>query len=160
MTIIDALSGIWNKILEIMSLFVIPNWGDLIKLLPVFILLGLIGPFVTFLMLGTLAYQVSKPRTKVTFVEGPRVAQIGANGEPIFPPGLPYCRNHGVIYPSGTTRCDRGDEALAVTCPMCGLGREAWIDTCSNCGLVLHVKHRPVPARVGAGPKPGGAAVA
>ena len=160
MTIIDALSGIWNKILEIMSLFVIPDWAELIKLLPVFIFLGVVGPLVTFFMLGTLAYQVTKPRTKVSYVEGPRVAEIGANGQPIFPPGLPHCRNHSLIYPSGTTRCERGDEALAVICPMCGLGREAWIDTCSNCGLVLQVKNRPVPAQVGNRPKPGGAALA
>ena len=159
-SIIDTLSGIWNEILHIMALFVIPNWADLVKLLPVFVFLGLIGPFISFLMLGIMAYQVSKPRSKVTFVEGPRLAEIGADGEPIFPPGLPHCRNHRLVYPSGTTRCEQGDEELAVTCPMCGLGREARVDTCTNCGLVLKVKTRLVPTRSSSGPRPGGAAVA
>ena len=160
MDLIAALSGIWDQILHITSLFVIPNWGELVKLLPVFVFLGLVGPFLSFLMLGIMAYQVAKPRTKVAFVEGPRLAETGADGQPIFPPGLPHCRNHRLVYPSGTTRCEQGDEELAVICPMCGLGREARVDTCSNCGLVLKVKNRAVPVRSTTGPKPGGAAVA
>ena len=59
-------------------------------------------PFLTFLALGTMIYLVRKPRTKVTFEEGPRVAEIGPGGEPIFPVGLPHCRRDGLVYPSGT----------------------------------------------------------
>ena len=94
------------------------------------------------------------------FEEGAQVARTAANGEPIFPPGLPYCRQHGLIYPTGTLRCERGAEDLAVICPMCGLGRPAAIDTCTNCGLVLKVKPRPAPIGKTTGPKSGGAAVA
>lgn len=160
MTITDALSDLWNTILETTSLFVIPDWGELIGLLPVFIFLGVVGPLLTLLPLGILVYQARKPRVKVQFVEGPRVAEIGAGGEPVFPSGLPHCRRHGLVYPSGTVVCDRDGEDLAVVCPMCQLGRTARIDTCSNCGLVLNVKNRPVPVRASAGPKPGGAAAA
>jgi hypothetical protein len=105
-------------------------------------------------------YLIRKPRVKVAFEEGARVAEIGADGEPIFPIGLPYCRRDALIYPSGTHRCDTCHDQLAVTCPMCGLGRSALIDTCANCGLVLKVKSRAVVVAATPGPKPGGAAAA
>lgn len=157
---LDVLDQIWTQILQVMSIFVTPDWGFLIGILPVLIVIGLIGPFLTGLALGTLIYLVRKPRVKVVFEEGPRVAEIGPGGEPVFLVGLPHCRRDALVYPSGTLRCERCHDELAVNCPMCGLGRTALIDTCSNCGLVLKVKTRAVAVRTTAGPKPGGAAVA
>ena len=160
MTIVDYIDQVWTQILDVLSIFVMPDWGFIIGLLPVLIVLGLIGPFLTFLVLGTLIYQVRKPRVKVAFEEGPRVAEIGPGGEPVFPVGLPHCRRDALVYPSGTIRCESCRDDLTVICPMCGLGRLARIDTCSNCGLVLKVKTRAVAVRTTAGPKPGGAAAA
>jgi hypothetical protein len=157
---IDVLNDLWTGILRILEQFVIPDWGALIELLPVFIFLGVVGPLVTFLVLGTFLYQVAKPRASVTFVEGPQVAPIGEDGQPVFPAGLPYCRRDGLIFSSGTTHCDRDAAELTVTCPMCGLGRLAIIDTCSNCGLVLRVRPRIMAVRPASGPTPGGAAAA
>jgi hypothetical protein len=158
--VIDSLNGIWNTILDITKMFVIPDWSSVIGLLPLLIFLGVVGPLVTFTVLGILVYQVAKPRTSVKIEEGPEVARVGADGSPIFPPGLPFCRRDALIYPSGTLRCDRCHDELAVICPMCGLGRPAEIDTCTNCGLVLKVKPRAVTVGRQTGPKPGGAAVA
>jgi hypothetical protein len=158
-TIIDALNDIWTKILEVTSLFIIPDWNSVIAMLPVLIFIGVVGPFLTFTLLGMLIYLVRKPRLKMQFEEGPRVAELGADGQPIFPPGLPHCRRHALIYRSGVTRCEQDGELLAVTCPMCGLGRDAVIDTCTNCGLVLQVKTRAIAVRT-SGPRPGGAAAA
>lgn len=160
MSIGGTFDQIWNGILEFLSLIVIPDWGSVIGLLPLLIFLGIVGPLVTLLPLGIVIYQLRKPRTSMRLEDGPRVAEIGADGEPIFPPGLPFCRRDGLIYPSGTLRCERGDEELAVTCPMCGLGRPALLDTCTNCGLVLKVKPRAVAVGRPIGPKPGGAAAA
>ena len=42
--LIDSLEGLWNTILETMSLFVIPDWASLIGLLPILIFLGVVGP--------------------------------------------------------------------------------------------------------------------
>jgi hypothetical protein len=159
-SIVDALNDLWSTILQITAQFVIPDWNAIIGLLPLFVFVGLVGPLLTFLPLGALIYQLRKPRVKVGTVEGPRVAAIGADGEPIFPPGLPHCRRDALIYEPGVDRCDTCRDELAVTCPMCGLGRAAIIDTCSNCGLVLNVRRRSVPARPASGPRPGGAAVA
>jgi hypothetical protein len=158
--LIDTLNQIWTQILEVTSIFVMPDWGFLIGLLPVLIVIGLIGPFLTGLMIGTVIYLATKPRVKVTFVEGPRVAEIDPGGEPVFPVGLPHCRRHALVYEPGTLRCDTDGEPLSVVCPMCGLGRLTLVDTCTNCGLVLKVKPRAVAARKTSGPKPGGAAVA
>ena len=160
MNLVDVLNGIWNQILEITSLFVMPDWGGLIGLLPILIVLGLVAPFMTFLALGTVLYLVRKPRVRMAYEEGPRVAEIGADGEPVFPAGLPYCRRDTLVYPSGTHRCDICHDQLAVICPMCNLGRSALVDTCSNCGLVLKVKTRAIAVSAAPGPKPGGAAVA
>ncbi len=160
MNIIDVLNQIWTQILDVTAVFVTPDWGALIGLLPVFIVIGLIGPFLTFLMLGTVIYLVRKPRVKLTFEEGPRMAEIGPGGEPVFPVGFPFCRRDSIVYPSGTLRCETCRDDLAVTCPMCGLGRSALLDTCSNCGLVLKVSARAVAVRKTAGPRPGGAAAA
>jgi hypothetical protein len=159
-TIVDTLNQIWNSILDITQMFVIPDWGSVIGLLPILIFLGVVGPLITFLMLGIVVYQVAKPRPRLQLAEGPQLAQIGTTGQLIFPPGLPFCRTHGLIYPTGTIHCERGGEDLSVICPMCGLGRPAAIETCTNCGLVLNVKSRPVPVVRSNGPKPGGAAVA
>ena len=160
MTIVEQLNEFWNSALQTASMFVIPDWGALVKLLPIFIFVGVVGPFLTFTVLGALYYQVRKPRVKLAFEEGPRLAELDAGGDPIFPPGLPFCRRDATVYPSGTVRCETCHDALAVTCPMCGLGRMAAVDTCGNCGLVLHVKTRAVAVRATSGPKPGGAAAA
>jgi len=158
--LVDVLNGVWNQILEITSLFVMPDWGGLIGLLPVFVVLGLVAPFLTFAALGTVIYLLRKPRIRVGYAEGPRPAELGPGGEPVFPVGLPYCRRDALVYPSGTLRCERCHDQLAVICPMCGLGRSALIDTCANCGLVLKVKNRSVVIPASTGPKPGGAAAA
>lgn len=160
MNIIDVLNEIWTQILTVTSAFVMPDWGVVIGWLPVIVLLGLVMPFLTFVALGSLVYVARKPRTKVVFEEGPRVAEIGPGGEPVFPVGLPHCRRDGLIYPSGTVRCEVDHADLTVICPMCGLGRTAINDTCTNCGLVLKVKPRAVAVRTTPGPKPGGAAAA
>ena len=52
MTIVDALNEIWNQILEVTAMLVIPDWGALIALMPVLIFLGVVGPLMTILPLG------------------------------------------------------------------------------------------------------------
>ena len=99
MTIVEQLNEFWNSALQTASMFIIPDWGALVALLPIFIFVGVIGPFLTFTVLGSLYYQVRKPRVKLTFEEGPRLAELDAGGEPIFPPGLPYCRRDRADLP-------------------------------------------------------------
>lgn len=160
MNVIDVLNQVWTQVLGVASVFILLDWGGLIGLLPIIILFGLVAPFFTGLGLVTMIYLIRKPRVKLVFEEGPRLAAIGPGGDPIFPVGLPHCRRDDLVYPSGTIRCERCHDELAVICPMCSLGRTARIDTCTNCGLVLKVVPRAIALRTTPGPKPGGAAAA
>ena len=160
MTVIDSLNQAWSGILDFLSKIIIPDWGGLIALLPLLILLGVIGPILSILMLSQLVYLIRRPQTSLRYAEGPRQAELDAEGRPIFPIGLPHCLHEGLIYPSGVTRCATDGAELWVVCPMCGLGRTAAEKTCGNCGLVLNVKNRPITIGPVAGPPPGGAAAA
>ena len=71
MSITETLGAIWDQILEITTLFVIPDWGAIIGLMPILIFLGVVGPLLTFTILGVMGYQIAKPRTKVQFRRGP-----------------------------------------------------------------------------------------
>ena len=88
-----------------------PTGPALIALLPFFVLIGVVGPLLTLAVLAWLGYGVTKPRTKVRYDEGTRVAPRDHLGEPIVPAGEPYCPRDGLIYPSGrraataTRRC-------------------------------------------------------
>jgi hypothetical protein len=155
----DYLSQIWTQILQFIEKLVSPDWGALVGLLPLFLVLGVIGPLLSLAALIWSWYFVTKPRPKVRYEEGPRLAPLDDAGNPIFPIGEPYCLTDRTVYPSGTTRCPNDGTPLAVICPMYGIGRDAGITTCGNCGLVLKVAQRARVAR-SAGPPPGGAAVA
>jgi hypothetical protein len=158
-TIIDQIEKFWTDFLAFLSTIIIPDWTGLIALLPLFILIGIVGPILTIILLAWLGYGVTKPRTKVSYVEGVRTAPLNHLGEPIFPAGDPYCPLDGLIYPFGTTRCDRDKTPLSVRCPKCELVREASVQTCGNCGLVLKVEPRALIVATDR-PPPGGAAVA
>ena len=160
MNLADQISHLWTQALGLIAKVVSPDWGSLIGLLPIFLLIGVIGPLITVLALLWFYYFVRRPRTKVRFVEGPRRAAIAGDGLPFFPAGEPYDVRTALIYSPGTTENDAG-ELLSVTCPMCGIARFADVTTCPNCGLVLKIDRR-VKLRTlqPAGPPPGGAAAA
>ncbi len=156
--IVDSLEQTWNQILDFMSKLVIPDWNALIALIPLGLLLFVVGPLVSILALVWFIHFLFKPRTHVSFDEGPRPAALDAAGQPLFPRGEPFSLQSGLIYPPGRVEGDDG-EPLLVICPKCELGRAAEIDTCGNCGLVLRVIPRARALRP-SGPPPGGAAAA
>jgi hypothetical protein len=158
-TISDQISKMWSDFLAFLSTIIIPDWSGLIALLPLFVLIGVVGPLLTLGVMAWLGYGITKPRTTVKFVEGTRVAPLDHLGQPIFPAGEPYCPLDGLIYADGQTRCDRDQELLQVRCPKCEIVRASDIRTCANCGLVLKIEPRTLIVATD-GPPPGGAAVA
>ena len=155
----DAIGRLFQGLIDFLTPILIPDWKALVDLMPVFLLIGVVGPMVTLLLLGWFAYTVSKPRARIPYVDPePRPAQL-LDGAPVYPPGEPYCAVDELILPPGTNRCPVCGRDAAVVCPKCGTGREAYIDTCGTCGLVLKID-RTVPALRPAGPPPGGAAAA
>ena len=155
----DAIGQLFQQVINFLTPILIPDWRALINLLPVFLVIGVVGPIVTLLMLGWFVYFVGKPRSRIKYVEPqPEPARL-VDGVPVFPAGEPYCAFDRLVYPPGSSRCESCGRDLAVTCPKCGTGRQAWVDTCGTCGLVLRID-RTVPALRPAGPPPGGAAAA
>ena len=155
---IEALQQAWHALLAALSNVITPDWGALIGLLPIFLLIGVVGPLVSLLALGWFIYVVRAPRAKLAIIEGPAPAPM-VDGQASYPSGEPYCPNDSLVYPSGATRCEICSRELLVRCPKCEAGRQARIDTCGNCGLVLKIEHRGRALRP-AGPPPGGAAAA
>jgi hypothetical protein len=159
-TILQQIEKFWTDFLGFLSTIIIPDWTGLIALLPLFLLIGVIGPILSIILLAWLGYSVTKPRTKVKYEEQVvRPAPLNHLGEPIFPSGEPYCPNDGLIYPFGATRCDRDKTPLSLRCPKCELVREASVEACGNCGLILKLQPRAL-IIAGDRPPPGGAALA
>ena len=159
MTVLDQISHLWSDFLGFISKLVIPDWAGLIQLLPVFVLIGIVGPLLSLGMLAFFGYNVTKPRVKVRYDEGTKVAPRDDLGRPIVPAGEPYCPRDGMIYPAGTLRCDVDKTGLLVRCPKCEVVRTAGIATCGNCGLTLNLRPRAMIVSTD-GPPPGGAAIA
>jgi hypothetical protein len=156
--IIDQLNQSWTGVLQFLNGIVVPDWGGLVNLLPIFVVIGVVGPILTLLAFFWFAYLVQKPRLRTTMADHRRRAPLDADGNPVFPPGEPYSPQEQVIYEAGTVRSDSG-EALVLACPKCGLVRAAAIDTCGNCGLSFTLRTSTISLRP-AGPPPGGSAAA
>lgn len=155
----DAIGQIFQHVIDFLQPILIPDWRALINLLPIFLVIGVVGPLLSLLIFGWLVYVVAKPRSRIAYVDPqPQPARI-VEGKPVYPTGEPYCAFDQLVYPAGSTRCDTCNRDLAVTCPKCNTGRQAFIDTCGTCGLVLRID-RTVPALRPVGPPPGGAAAA
>ena len=155
---LDAIHRLWLAFLDAISGIVIPDWGQLIALIPYLLVLGVIGPLLSLGALIWIIYAFRRPRRAVAYVEGPRLAPI-EDGEPAYPSGEPYCPFDGLIYPSGATACERCGRDLTLRCPRCAAGRPAYIEACGNCGLVVSMAKRSISLRP-AGPPSGGAAAA
>ena len=155
----DAIGQIFQHVIDFLQPILIPDWRALIDLLPVFLIIGVVGPLLSLLVLGWLVYILGKPRSRIPYTDPVAHPAELVDGKPVYPTGEPYCTTDQLVYPAGATRCDMCHRDLSVICPKCGTGRAAWIDTCGTCGLVLRID-RTVPALTPSGPPPGGAAVA
>jgi hypothetical protein len=158
-TVLDQISHLWSDFLAFLSKLVIPDWPGLIALLPIFVLIGIVGPLLSLAALAWLGYGITKPRVRVRYDEGTKVAPRDHLGRPIVPAGEPYCPRDGLIYPMGRLRCDVDKTDLLVRCPKCEVVRTAGIATCGNCGLTLNLQPRAM-IIASDGPPPGGAAIA
>ena len=156
--ILDQLNQLWNDLIAFTEQFIIPAWEELVDLLPVFLLVGVVGPILTLLVIFWFRYLVLKPRAKAGYAEPRRLAELDADGAPVFPAGEPYSLVERMIYEPGATRSASGD-ALLVACPKCNLVRTAEIDTCGNCGLSFTITPPTRTIRPAAAPPGGRAAV-
>lgn len=154
---LDAFQRLWQGLLEFTSRIVIPDWGELIGLVPVLLVVGVLGPVLSLLAVAWIVYGIAAPRRRLAPEAVVRSAPL-IDGRPAYPAGEPYCAGHRLIHPFGADRCavDGGD--LVIGCPKCGLGRPAHVAACGSCGLELRMTTRAIyrPAT----PPAGGAAAA
>ena len=78
MTVLETIQAIWQSFLDFISMFVIPDWGALIQLLPVFLVLFVLGPILSLGALVWLVYFLRKPRAPLASDPEPVAAPIGA----------------------------------------------------------------------------------
>ena len=155
----DAIGQLFQGIIDFLEPIVLPDWKALVDLFPVLLLIGVVGPLLSLVVLGWVVYFLGKPRSRIPYAAPVAQPARIVDGRPVYPVGEPYCTEHQLIYPFGTSRCEIDKRDLAVICPKCSTGRAAYLDTCGTCGLVLKID-RAVPALRPSGPPPGGAAAA
>jgi len=156
----DALGHLVKSILDIAALVVTPDWGALIGLLPILLLIGVVAPILTLLALGWFIYVVRAPRRRLRQLEPQPVAAAVVDGAPVYPSGEPYCAVDALVHPDGAVRCVTCRRDLLVRCPRCEVVRAAHVEACPQCGLVLRVDRRAVALAAPSAPPPGGAAAA
>ena len=153
----------WTAFLDWLSTVIIPNWGELVNMLPFFLVVGVIGPLVTLIALLWVWYMLHRTKGRVRREERQAmIAPVGAEGRPAFPPNVPYCEDHSLVYPPHATRCEIDRADLSVACPVDGTVRAASIQTCPACGtrFVLGAGSSPTLVIGRSGPPDGGAAIA
>lgn len=153
----------WTAILDFLQTMIVPNWGELISMLPFFLLLGVVGPILTLLLLLWLWYATHRKRGRVKVVE--REAQPAlrdANGNPVFPPNVPFCEEHRLLFPASRSTCELDGDELSVVCPVDHTTRPASQQLCRACGTryVLGAASSALTVRRIGHPPEGGAAVA
>jgi hypothetical protein len=153
----------WTAFLDWLSTILIPDWNGLIQLMPILLILGLVGPGLTFLALYWIYVRMTTSRGRVKIDEPePLAAQEGPDGTYAYPANAPYCPTHHLVYPGTVRECAIDGEELLVRCPVDASVRVASQQLCRTCGTryQLGASLAPVVIRRRGSPPAGGAAVA
>ena len=140
-----------------------PDWGGLIGLLPLFIIIGLLGPIVTLVALMWVWHSLHRRRGHVRLEEMAALpAPMDVEGRPSFPANVPYCEEHALLFPARARTCRIDGDLLRVSCPVDGTVRPAEVQTCPACGtrFVLGATAPSLMVASQGGPPEGGAAAA
>ena len=153
----------WTAFLDWLNTIVVPNWGELIALLPYVLVGTIVGPILTLILLMWVWHLLRRQGGHVRREEvRPVAAPRDADGRPVFPANVPYCPEHALLYPPRARTCDLDRADLVVACPVDGSLRAADIQTCAACGTTFKLGAATSPLVVATpdGPPEGGAAVA
>jgi hypothetical protein len=153
----------WTAFLTWLQSIIIPDWGGLIALLPILIIIGVIGPALTLIAAYWVYVLATNRRGKVRIAE-PEPAEVPqlADGTYDYPTNVPYCPTHNLMYPATARECNIDGEELQVRCPVDGSVRVATQQLCRTCGtrFQLGAALSPVVVTRRGTPPAGGAAVA
>ena len=108
------------------------GWGDRLGFLVPLGLLGLLGLYVLWIVIGWLRV------SQVGLTEGqvPQQAVVLPSGTdaPDHPRGVPYCAADGLQYPAGAQFCASCERDLLLNCTNCGATLNASDASCYRCG--------------------------
>ncbi len=108
------------------------GWGDRLGLLFPLAMVGLIGLYVLWLVIGYL--RVSQ--VGLGDGQGPQqVVALPSSGEGAeLPRGVPYCAFDGLQYPAGARFCTSCERDLTLACMNCAATLSAGDASCYRCG--------------------------
>jgi len=107
------------------------GWGDRLGFLFPLGVIGLLGLYVLWLVIGYL--RVSQ--VKLADSRVPREVVALPSTEPTARPrGVPYCAFDGLQYPAGARFCTRCERDLMLDCSKCGATLSAADASCYRCG--------------------------
>lgn len=158
-----AAGDAWGQILEWLQGIIVPDWNGLFLLLPILLFVGLTGPILSLLALYWLYHAFIDRGGQVHIDEVEAApAELRADGTPIFPPNVPYCVEHELIFPPTARNCSVDGDLLIVRCPVDDNVRTADEQICRVCGTryQLGASVAPVVVRRRRQPPEGGAAIA
>ena len=153
----------WTAILDFLQTMIVPNWGELISMLPFFVLVGVVGPLISLVAFMWFWHVIHRKRGHVKVMEAEsHPALRDPNGNPIYPPNVPFCDKHGQLFTLSRTACDLDGDELSVVCPVDLTTRPASQQLCRACGTryVLGASSTALTVRRTGHPPEGGAAVA
>lgn len=157
-----AMSDPWTQVLQFLSKVIIPDWGTIIAVIPILLIIGVLGPVLSLVALRWALELVSRRRGRVRLATiEVRTAERDALGLPVVPANVPYCPRDALVFGPRDTRCSACGDELEVRCPVDGTVRPASRQICTACGTRFVLGELPALVSASrAGPPPGGAAAA
>jgi hypothetical protein len=107
------------------------GWGERLTILVPLALIGAVGLYVAYLLLGYL--RATQQGIEADAVTG-EVLVPDPSAPGAAPAGAPYCPVDGLVHPPGAVYCVRCEADLARDCPTCGTRIGAVDAVCFSCG--------------------------
>ena len=109
------------------------DWGNRLGLFFPLLLVGLVGLYLLWLVIGYL--RVSQVGISERRTSGQAVPLPSATESPVQAPrGVPYCSFDGLQYPAGARFCTSCERDLMLDCVTCGATLSAGDASCYRCG--------------------------
>jgi hypothetical protein len=116
--------------------------GSAVATLTPYLLLGLAGLYVLWLVIGYL--RVSQVSIRESAASGSALSlPEGGHAEPP-PRGVPYCAFDGLRYPPGARFCTACERDLNIDCSNCGATLAASEASCYRCGTPTTPAEQPL----------------
>lgn len=119
------------------------GWGDRLGLFFPLLLVGLVGLYLLWVIIGYLRVSqvgISERRTSGQALPLPSATESPATA----PRGVPYCSFDGLQYPVGARFCTSCERDLMIDCVTCGATLSAGDASCYRCGTKTGVAETPL----------------